>query len=287
MRSGDKMDTNLRKLQLTELELFKKFAQFAEEHKIRYYALGGTLLGAVRHKGFIPWDDDMDIGVPREDYDRLLEICKAEKAPFEMHTFFNDENYFRYFAQIQDPSIKVVRSDKQIREISSSWVDIFPLDGMPNNRLIRAIHKYYLLWRRAAYRFSRFSTGVDFSKKKRPISERILIAIGKIIPVEKIFDTKKELNKLDRALKRFPYAKSDYLVNAMGAWKFKEMFHKKYYGNGRQYPFEDTMVWGPENYDFVCTQLYGDYMTPPKEADRNHHKSEIFTDIVEKDIAKE
>ena len=161
MRSGDKMETNLRKLQLTELELFKKFAQFAEEHKIRYFALGGTLLGAVRHKGFIPWDDDMDIGVPREDYDRLLEICKTEEAPFEMHTFFNDENYFRYFAQIQDPSIKVIRKDKQIQEITSSWVDIFPLDGMPNNRLIRAIHKYYLLWRRAAYRFSRFSTSVE------------------------------------------------------------------------------------------------------------------------------
>ena len=112
-----------------------------------------------------------------------------------MHTFFNDESYFRYFAQIQDPSIKVIRKDKQVQEITSSWVDIFPLDGMPNNRLIRTIHKYYVLWRRAAYRFSRFSTGVDFSKTKRPLPERILIAVGRILPVEKIFNTKKELIK--------------------------------------------------------------------------------------------
>ena len=272
------MDTDLRKLQLTELELFKKFAQFAQEHHIRYFALGGTLLGAVRHHGFIPWDDDMDIGVPREDYDRFLEICRTKNVPFEVHSFFNDDTYFRYFAQIQDPSIKVVRNDKQVQEITSAWVDIFPLDGMPNNGLLRRVHKYYVLWRRAAYRFSRFSSGVDFSKSKRPLSERVLIRIGKILPVEKIFNTKKELLRLDRALKRFPYAKSDYLVNAMGAWKFNEMFHKKYYGDGKPYPFEDTTVWGPEDYDHVCTQLYGDYMTPPKDADKNHHKSEIITE---------
>ena len=66
------MDQKLRKLQLTELELFKKFKVFSEEHNIAYYALGGTLLGAVRHQGFIPWDDDMDIGIPREDYEKFL-----------------------------------------------------------------------------------------------------------------------------------------------------------------------------------------------------------------------
>ena len=95
---------------------------------------------------------------------------------------------------------------------------------------------------------------------------------------DKVIDEAKELLKLDRALKRFPYAKSDYLVNAMGAWKFNEMFHKKYYGEGRPYPFEDTTVWGPEDFHHVCTQLYGDYMTPPKDADKNHHQSEIIVE---------
>lgn len=270
------MSNDLRRLQLTELELFKKFAYVCEKNDIKYFALGGTLLGAVRHKGFIPWDDDMDIGIPREDYERFLKLCEDERVPFEMHNFKNDKNYFRYFARIEDPSIKIKRTDKMIAEISSAWIDIFPLDGMPNNRLLRKIWEYYLLYRRALYRFSCFSIAVDVNKKGRPFIEKCLINIGKIIPVQKIFKTNKELKKLDRALKKFSYAKSDYLINVMGAYKFKEMFHKSIYGKGKWYSFEDTKIWGPEDYDAVCTQLYGDYMTPPSEDEKNHHSSEIL-----------
>ena len=268
--------TPLRQLQLTELELFKKFAVFCEENHITYFALGGTLLGAVRHKGFIPWDDDMDIGIPREDYDRFLSLCAEKDPPFEMHSFFNDKNHYRYFSHIENPAVKVRRTDKTIEEISAAWIDIFPLDGMPNNCLMRFIWKNYILWRRAAYRFSCFDLVVNTNKKGRPLIERILVKVGQILPVERIFKTEKELRKLDKALKRFPYEKSDYLVNAMGAYKFNEMFNKKYYGQGAWYPFEDTHIWGPEDYDHVCTQLYGDYMTPPKENERNHHASEVL-----------
>ncbi|MBQ8062461.1 MAG: LicD family protein [Clostridia bacterium] len=268
--------SSFRPLQLKELELFKQFRDFCEAHDITYYALGGTLLGAVRHEGFIPWDDDMDLGVPREDYERFLKLCEEEEVPFELHTFRNDPKHYRYFARIEDPSMKVRRTDNQTVEVSNAWVDIFPLDGMPNNKYLREFHKYYVLWRRAAYKFSCFDLGVNVEKANRPLVERLLIKVGMVLPVEKFFRLDRELNKLDRALKRFPYAKSDYLVNAMGAYKFREMFHKQYYGKGRAYPFEDTTVWGPEDYDFVNTQLYGDYMKPPAEADRNHHSSEIL-----------
>lgn len=261
---------------MKELELFKKFAVFCEENKIQYFALGGTLLGAVRHKGFIPWDDDMDIGIPREDYERFLKLCGKKKTTFELHTFKNDANHYRYFSRIEDASIKVRRTDNTISEISSAWIDVFPLDGMPNNGIMRKIWKNYILYRRAVYKLSCFDMGVNTSKKGRPFVERCFIRFGKIFPVQKMFKTRRELKKLDRALKRFPYGKSDYLVNAMGAYKFREMFHKKYYGKGKWYEFEDTRIWGPEDYDTVCTQLYGDYMTPPKEADRNHHSSEVM-----------
>ena len=270
------MDDRLRKLQFKELELFKKFAEFCEANDIIYYALGGTLLGAVRHKGFIPWDDDMDLGIPREDYDRFLTLCKKKKPPFELHSFFNDKKHYRYFARIEDPTVKVRRTDNTIEEISAAWIDIFPLDGMPNNRVMRTIWKYYLLWRRAAYKLSCFDLGVNTKKKGRPFIERCLVKAGQILPVEKIFRTDRELRKLDKALKRFPYAKSDYLVNAMGAYKFNEMFHKKHYGQGSWYEFEDTKIFGPKDYDTVCTQLYGDYMKPPKESERNHHSSEVI-----------
>lgn len=272
------MDKKLRELQLVELELFKNLSKICEEYGIKYFALGGTLLGAIRHKGFIPWDDDIDIGIPREDYERLLKLCENElKDKIKIRTFKNDEKYFRYFAHIESSDIKIKRMDKSIVEITSAWIDIFPLDGMPNNKLIRFIWKYYILYQRAMYRFSYFDFGVNIYKKGRPWYEKILIFLAGKLNFQKFLDTSTRLERLDKVLNVFPYKKSDYLVNAMGAYKFKEMFHKKYYGNGKKYIFEDTEIWGPDDYDTVCTQLYGNYMIPPRDSEKNHHSLEIIS----------
>lgn len=272
------VNKSLRNLQLSELNLFKEFTKVCEKEELTYFALGGTLLGAVRHKGFIPWDDDMDLGMPRPDYERFLKLCDDNNYHFELHTYKNDKSHMQCFAKIEDPNIKVRVNTKtaKVATETSAWIDIFPLDGMPNNVVLRTIWKYYLLYRRAMYKFSCFDIEVDVSKKNRPIIEKILIKIGKVIPISKILNPKKEITKIDKAMKRFEYDKCNYLVNAMGAWKFKEMFHKKYYGEGKYYKFEDTKVFGPVDYNTICTQLYGDYMTPPKEEDKNHHSSEII-----------
>jgi len=268
-----------RKLQLVELKLLKNFIEICEKNDIRYYALGGTLLGAVRHKGFIPWDDDIDIGVPREDYDRLLKLYENEsKNEIDLHSYKNDPNHYRFFSQIEDSSIKVNRTDKLERETSSAWIDIFPLDGMPNGKILRKIWKYYILYLRAMYRYSCFNIGVNVNKKNRPLHESLLIKLGVLFNFQEKLDVKKRLGILEKALKKYPYKDSQYLVNAMGAYKFKEMFHKKYYGDGEKYLFEDIKIWGPIDYDYVCRQLYGDYMKLPPENERNHHESEVILD---------
>ena len=267
------MDESLRALQLKELDLLKFFQQVCRENNITYYALGGTLLGAVRHKGFIPWDDDIDVGIPRPDYDRLCKILEGlpESGNIKFRSYKNSEDCIRYFGHIEDTTFKVVRHDKLKAEETYAWIDLFPLDAMPNNALLRKLKVFQVLVLRALFRFSCFDTLVDVHKKGRPLHEKILVWIGLHTPIQKYLDTKKCLFALERALTSTPYERSNYLVNAMGAYKFREMFHKDYYGDGRMYPFEDTKICGPVDYDFVCRQLYGDYMTPPKMDDRNHH----------------
>ena len=252
---------------MVELEILKEVLSYFEENGIRYFALGGTLLGAVRHKGFIPWDEDIDIGVPRPDYDRLLE----NPGKLNIHTPFNDSGYIYYISRVEDERVKVKLSATQSGTETNAWIDIFPLDGMPNSSVLRSVHKYWILFRRAMLKMSRFDQDVDMNKKGRPAVERFLIAFAKATGIQKILSPEKQTRRLDRALKRCSYEKSDWLVNAMGAYKFREMFNKKYYGNGAKYPFEDISIEGPEDYDFVLTQLYGEYMVPLND---NHHSIE-------------
>lgn len=277
------MDQSLRVLQLKELDLLKYFQQVCKENNIIYFALGGTLLGAIRHKGFIPWDDDIDVGIPRPDYDRLCEILekKTVDGPIKFRSYKNSEDYIRYFGHLEDSTFKVIRHDKLKAEETFAWIDLFPLDAMPNNAWFRKLKVFQVLVLRALFRFSCFDSLVDVHKKGRPLHEKVLVWIGLHTPIQKFLNTKKCLRALERALTSTSYEKSNYLVNALGAYKFREMFHKKYYGEGKMYPFEDTVICGPEDYDFVCTQLYGDYMTPPKMDNRNHHGLETV-DVAEK-----
>ncbi len=267
------MANELRKLQLAELDLFKKFSNLCDQYGITYYALGGTLLGAIRDGGFIPWDDDMDVGIPRPDYDRFCKIMEKEgkENDFYFRSYKNDKNYIRYFSHLENLNINVIRHDNIKEEKTYAWIDIFPLDAMPNNWILREIKVFEVLALRAFYRFSCFDTLVNVNKKNRPIHERILIFIGLHFPVQKIFNTRKCLTRLEKALTSIKYKDSKYLVNAMGAYKFKEMFPKEYYGDGEMYHFEDTEIRGPIDYDKVCRQLYGDYMSPPPINERNHH----------------
>lgn len=264
--------TPLRRLQLAELEMAKKFVAFCDEHDLRYFMLDGTFLGAVRHKGFIPWDDDMDFGLLREDYERFLLLSEMKQVPFDVHNYFtSDSNMRRYFTKIEDPSIKVRRNAAKIEEITNIWIDIFPLDGMPNQSVLRKFREYYILWRRAAYRFSIFSINVDTQKPNRPLAEKLLIEFGKRFPVEKVFRFDREIKKLDKAVKKYPLTKSKWLFNAMSGYKFKEMFRKEIFGEGLFYEFEGQKWRGPQDFETYLTQLYGDYMSFPPESERNCH----------------
>ena len=259
------------------LHVLREVTRVLEELKIPYFMQGGTMLGAIRHGGFIPWDDDVDLGIPRVDYDRLLkEVSARLPENLELRTYDDETDHHYYFARIVDKRYQIRRMGSIEERLENIWVDLFPLDGMPNGCISRQWHKMRLLFTRLKFHLSCFEK-VNIKRPGRPLVERIIIRIAMITRVGKWWNTRKQLDKMDRLLKKYPPEKSKYLVNFTGqtSFKFNEMFKKEIYGQGKEYPFEDMVLVGPEQYDPYLKSLYGDYMTPPKEADRNAHAAEL------------
>ncbi len=271
------IDHSLNETQQYILQVLREVIHVLDELEIPYYMQGGTMLGAIRHGGFIPWDDDVDLGIPRADYERLLTLV-AERLPenLKLRTYDDASDHHYYFARIVDTRYQIRRMGSLEERLENVWVDLFPLDGMPNGGFARMWHKLRLLMVRLKYHLSCFEK-VNIKRPGRPFVERMIIKIATWTRVGKWFNTRKQLDKMDALLKKYPPENSDWLINFMGqtSYKFNEMFKKEVYGKKTAYQFEDFSLVGPEQYDAYLKSLYGDYMTPPKESDRNAHVSEL------------
>ena len=271
------MEDSLRKMQIVELNILKKIVEICEKNNLRYYMLGGTLLGAIRHQGFIPWDDDIDIGMPRKDYEKFLEIMNQQLPEnWVIDNYMNNPDTLIAITRIEDSTIKIIDRSAEIEKTRYAWVDILPMDGMPKNAISKEIHKLQLLYCRLKFKYSIFSKYVNQKQKNRPIHEKILIKIGQIVNFEKVLNKQKCIEKMEKKLKKYSYDEAEHVVDFMGAYKFKEMFPKKIYDETCYYQFEDMELVGPKNYEFVLKQLYGNYMKIPEDAEKNRHCIEII-----------
>lgn len=273
----EKPDRSLNETQRYIMQVLYSVIGILEELQIPYYMQGGTMLGAIRHRGFIPWDDDVDLGIPREAYERLLKEVSA-KLPenLELRTYEDESDHHYYFARIVDTRYQIRRMGSLEERLENIWVDLFPLDGMPNGKIERTWHKLRLTVVRLKYHLSCFEK-VNIKRPGRPLVERIIIRFAMMTRIGKWFNTRRQLDKMDALLKKYPPEQSDWLVNFMGqtSYRFNEMFKKEIYGEKTLYPFEDMQMVGPERYDDYLKSLYGDYMTPPEVSDRNAHVSEL------------
>ena len=156
------------------------------------------------------------------------------------------------------------------------WVDIFPLDGMPSNMFALKVHQFRLALARLMYHLSCIKK-VNIKRPGRSAIEKAVISIALKFPIDRALDTKKCLDKVDVLLKKYPVEESKWIINFMGqtSFKYTEMIEKSIYGKDTWYAFEDIKLLGPEKYDQYLKSLYGDYMTPPKDADKNAHVSEL------------
>jgi lipopolysaccharide cholinephosphotransferase len=259
-------------------EVFKLVKKYLDGASLPYFLLGGSLLGAVRHKGFIPWDDDIDIGLCREDYERFIQDISANLPEYlELRTFRDESDHHYYFSRIVDNRYLMKREGSLETRYENVWVDVFPLDGMPNGAIARRIHMLRLMWVRVCYHVACFDK-INLKRPHRPLSERLVIALIQLLHFKGHKDYRTPLEKLDKLLKRYSVKNTNWVVNFMGQYKFKEMFPKSYYGKGKLYPFEDLELMGPEDYNKVLSQMYGDYMKEPEDCDKNVHAAELVKD---------
>ena len=272
MAYNQKDNSQLRQLQLYELNLLKTFADICEKNNLRYYMIGGTMLGAVRHKGFIPWDDDIDIGMPREDYIRFLEIApKSLPHQYKILNYKKDKDYLRYFSRLVDTRVKIYNDSNTDTLIENAWMDIFPLDGTSNIGFVRNLQFLMLCVNRVMYHFSCFEQMVNLMRPGRPKYQQLIIKFGMKFKVGRRRDSKAILDKIDRKLQRYSFDKSDYVMNFFGAYVKKEVLPREWFGEAKKYQFEDAMLNGPAEYDIYLRQFYGEYQIPPNDEHKDKH----------------
>lgn len=242
----------LKALQQTELETFKVFVSVCETLRIRYYLLAGTLLGAVRHQGFIPWDDDIDVGILREDYERFLsQAGKLLPSHLFLQTYKTDKGYHQPFAKIRNSNTAFIELSVKDNPMNHGvFIDIFPLDRCDLE--VRNSFGYRLKERIYSMRASSLMKNYKLDAKRRMI--RAVCTL--ICP-----SAHKALEKLDRLRRSMPDGKM--LVNFSGVYGQREIMPAQWYEDGTVLRFEDCSAAVPLEYDKVLTQIYGDYMTPP------------------------
>lgn len=267
--------SNLRKLQLTEQKILDIFVDICTKNNLRYYLLGGTLLGAIRHDGFIPWDDDVDVCMPRKDYDIFLELADKELSePYYLACSEHNPEYRYCFARIADSEVKIKNCSANIPRIEDAWIDIIPMDGMPEGGLSLAIHKFKLKYWRAANQLAQYDELVD-QKRKRGKLETLAVKVAGWKIFRNIFKYPKCIRRIQKELKKYKYDDYKTVINFMAAYGFTETFQQEWFGEGCMYGFEGKEYVGPVDYDAVLKQIYGDYMELPPEDQRNKHNAEI------------
>lgn len=255
-------------LQQTEFELLKHFVQLCESLGLRYYLVCGSALGAVKYGGFIPWDDDVDVAMPREDYEVFLKKAPQQlPADLFLQNFRTDPAFPQVFSKLRNSATTYIEKSAALLPINQGiYIDIFPLDGYPRERSAQReleLKKWI---------YSQCISTV-FAEPS-PIKSRILYRLRRILGLHK--KAMWALEVYDTIIRRYSPEDSQLWCNH-GNWQGRlEYAPREQYGQGAEALFEGLTVRIPEKYHEYLTQKYGDYKKdPPREEQIGHHYYEI------------
>ena len=266
-RKGNKVMTDM---QSKLLEMLKYFHKFCVEHDLRYFALGGTLLGAVRHKGFIPWDDDIDIGLPRKDYEKLIALSSEIASPFLLEKPLINKDFVYQYCKLYDTTTTLVENTRY-KPKRGIYLDIFPLDGI-GNTIEESWRNFKIINKKNSY----IMTKICAWSKHRKFYKNLAIVISPCLPFPR---WRKVLQKLDDICKSRNFDEYEFVANLYGNWHEKEIAKKEWFGMPMLYDFEDIQIYGLQDADSYLTAIYGDYMQLPSIENQKSHHNYIYIDI--------
>ncbi len=258
----------MNELQKKLLDMLSFFHNFCEENDLIYYAAGGTALGAIRHKGFIPWDDDVDIIMPRKDYERLKQLSKNRFDATKKYVIeFPLENldFIYSYAKIYDTTTTLIESNRY-KTKRGVFIDVFPLDGVGESEEA-AIEQF----KKAEKKINLLSTITCGIRKGRKLYKNVAVVVGRCIP-KFIISPQKAIKKINEMGQAVDYDQSKFVANLAGIWHEKEIVEKSWLGEPKLEDFEDIKIYCPQQSDLYLSKIYGNYMElPPIEKRKSHH----------------
>jgi lipopolysaccharide cholinephosphotransferase len=260
-------DEDLRRLQLTQLAILVDVDALCERHGIRYVLLGGTALGSRRHRGFIPWDDDIDIGMLRADFERFLEVGRAELPESLYVQYWLDDPH------MGAPFAKIRRNGTRFVEASSSEtgghkgvsIDLFPFDNVPDGPAEQPWKAELKFWRRVL----RHQTG--YSMRRLPLALRLADMPARVMA--RLVGQARAKQRLHKLMTKYRERNADRVLAVGGAYDFrKDMLKAEWLTDRVPQPFEGREFPCSRDLDAYLTHMYGDFMRlPPPDERRNKH----------------